>query len=55
VKVLGDPRIVRAIVKAGVLPWFLRWAIREAAVRRERNASLQEDLARAAGYLRSKS
>lgn len=24
-----------ALVKAGVLPWFLRWAIREAAVRRE--------------------
>jgi hydrogenase-4 component E len=24
-----------AVVKAGVLPWFLRWAIREAAVRRE--------------------
>jgi hydrogenase-4 component E len=24
-----------AIVKAGVLPWFLRWAIREASVRRE--------------------
>jgi hydrogenase-4 component E len=24
-----------AIIKAGVLPWFLRWAIREAAVRRE--------------------
>lgn len=23
------------IIKAGVLPWFLRWAIREAAVRRE--------------------
>jgi len=24
-----------AAIKAGVLPWFLRWAIREAAVRRE--------------------
>ena len=24
-----------AVVKAGVLPWFLRWAIREASVRRE--------------------
>lgn len=24
-----------AVIKAGVLPWFLRWAIREAAVRRE--------------------
>jgi len=24
-----------AIIKAGVLPWFLRWAIREASVRRE--------------------
>jgi hydrogenase-4 component E len=24
-----------AVVKAGILPWFLRWAIREAAVRRE--------------------
>lgn len=23
------------VIKAGVLPWFLRWAIREAAVRRE--------------------
>ena len=41
--VLDDPRSVHAmvlgsgtfIVKALVLPWFLRWAIREAAVRRE--------------------
>lgn len=24
-----------AVIKAGILPWFLRWAIREAAVRRE--------------------
>jgi hydrogenase-4 component E len=24
-----------AVIKAGVLPWFLRWAIREASVRRE--------------------
>lgn len=24
-----------ALIKAGILPWFLRWAIREAAVRRE--------------------
>jgi hydrogenase-4 component E len=24
-----------AVIKAGTLPWFLRWAIREAAVRRE--------------------
>jgi len=23
------------VIKAGILPWFLRWAIREAAVRRE--------------------
>lgn len=24
-----------AVIKAGILPWFLRWAIREASVRRE--------------------
>lgn len=24
-----------AVIKAGILPWFMRWAIREAAVRRE--------------------